>query len=126
MNRSEGGGLSLSFEVEDVLEKLRENKEAHEAEYNKAVEGYKVKLKEDLQQALMQCEVDITEGKIPKVPRFNLERPNHHLEEYTTAISMLEMTVNEEITLNQSQYYQYVLDEWDWTYGFRKMSSSYL
>lgn len=53
-------------------------------------------------------------GKLPTL-LFNLPMPMNQTAAYERVIGMLEMTVDEVIELEESDYQQYVLDQWGWS-----------
>jgi hypothetical protein len=55
-----------------------------------------------------------------------LEAPVDHSSEYETVISMLEWSVNEETTITQTQFNNFVLDKWGWTNQFVGTNGKYI
>lgn len=54
-----------------------------------------------------------------------IDMPLDHTKAYDRAISMLEMSVNETITLSEREFNQYVRDEWEWKDNFAQLCASY-
>jgi len=60
-----------------------------------------------------------------KVSNFNLTAPENHIEDYIRVLRMLNMSVEDKITLSEVQFNQYVMDNWHWTRSFKTMSATY-
>ncbi len=60
----------------------------------------------------------------PQSKQFPL--PESHVGEYNRAIKMVEMSVDDVIELDQHQFDQLVLDNWNWKRGFEIAKSAYL
>lgn len=52
--------------------------------------------------------------------------PTSHLDEYDEVIAMMEMSVDETISLDSSAFQQYVLDNWTWKKNFIGSVTKYL
>lgn len=57
--------------------------------------------------------------------KVNLTEPITHEADYRRVIMMLEMSVKDEIVISESQFRQYVLDEWQWKSAFDSVVGSY-
>lgn len=90
----------------ELLEKLKANRDSHTQLYKDAVEGFKVVAKDKLEKALATLE----KGSLPNSISFS--QPVDHTQQYNEAISMLEMSVDEKITLRRGEFNSYVLDSW--------------
>lgn len=113
-------GLKMSFPVDKLKVKLRENREEHSSIITEAKKNYLVALKKELEKKLDLME----EGK--KInPNSKLPVPGDNLEEYDTAISMLEFTNDSDVILTQDQYHCYVEDKWHWQRDFLNTASNY-
>jgi hypothetical protein len=49
---------------------------------------------------------------------FNLNQPESHMGDYARVLKMLEMDIKPEIMLDEQQFANYVMDEWNWKYNF--------
>ena len=57
---------------------------------------------------------------------FKLDAPINQIKEYDRAIKMLEMSVDNDITLSEQEFAEYVLDDWHWKNQFTLTNSAYL
>jgi len=111
----------IKVKVENLLEILKGNRQAHRAIFVEALEGYRKEAIELLEKAV----ADAKAGK--KVNTFiALEEPIDQTKDYDRAIGMLEMCVDEEITINDREYSQYVMDDWSWKGQFMATNTKYL
>ncbi len=108
----------------DLLEVLRKNREAHRATYLKAAEGYRNAVELALESALKY----IRDGQAiaPNLARMtSLTIPTEHTKDYDRVIRMLEMSTADEITVTETQFSQFVLDDWSWKQAFIGSTSRY-
>lgn len=92
-----------------LLTKIRENRDKHRELFLKAQNGYRADVIEGLDQMLR----DAREGK--QIRRSLLiPEPQDHTKDYDRVITMLEMSVDDEIELDWHSFDQYVMDNWAW------------
>ncbi len=105
----------------ELLAKVKANREAHRGIFLKALEGYRT-------EAIAQLEKMLEEAKSRKRIRgsIELEEPMDMTREYDRVISMLEMSEDDTIELTNSEFAQYVLDDWSWKHQFGVTNSKYL
>lgn len=108
----------------NLLGRIQKNRQTHKEQYENAVEEYK-------QAVIVELEEWLEKAKAGKdVRRMTvLDKPEDHTEEYDRVIDMLEMSVDEEITLDANSFNQYVRDEWHWKERFGssiRSTSAYL
>lgn len=113
-------GLVMNFRVSELISKLTENRERHLQIITEAKKNYLVALKKELEGKIQSLD----EGKQIN-PNSRLPVPGDNLDEYDTAISMLKMTADETVELEQSQYHCYVLDKWEWQRNFLEVAATY-
>lgn len=105
-----------------LIEKIEDNMETHQSTYDTAVEEFKdqqTKLLEDMLSAAR-------DGR--QFDRLALSRmpvPENHTDDYRRALAQLEMEVDDEIVLQQHEFNQLVLDEWEWTRNFHANTTTY-
>src|SRR6185295_867061 len=58
--------------------------------------------------------------------QFGLNVPQSHEKAYDQIIRMMEMSVDEEITLTCSQFACFVMDDWDWKEQWSASNATYL
>ena len=76
----------------------------------KAQEGYRKLVSEELDRMLG----DAREGR-PIQRSVTLTEPSNHIKDYDRVITMLEMSVDQTITLEAHDFDRYVMDNWDWS-----------
>lgn len=106
---------TFKFNKKDILEKLRSNLDKHKREYRELVEKNNLLLFGEIKNVLSQCK----EGKeYPDFTKFDQIRkvtPEDHTSEYEQMISILDMMVEDQITLTAAEFDCYVNDNWKWT-----------
>lgn len=104
----------------ELLNVLRENRDAHRAIFLEALEAYKEKSIELLEKQIQNLE----KGKFP-IRYSNLLIPEDHTEDYNRIISMLQMDIRKEFKLEENDYASYVLDDWQWKAAWLSNTLSY-
>lgn len=113
--------LKIKVNKKDLLESLHRNRDKHATDYAKAKKGFVKLLEKELRNKLH----DLQEGKKVELS-FENEKPKSYLKDYDDVIGMLELSVDNELTLNHQQYKQYVQNEWDWTRNWSTSNVAYL
>ena len=111
---------NLKFDKTKLLEIIKQNKTQHRAIFEEAYEGFYDALIAQLdkmkENALAKKKVSMYVG---------LTEPVDMTSEYDEVIQMLELTSDDSITLDQRQFKNYVLDEWNWKGQFITANSTY-
>jgi len=115
------GDSKITIKKSDLLEALRTNSKKHAADYKEAYAGYTVEFVKDAEKLLKQAK----EGNYSKTS-INHVPPTDHSSDYARVIRMMELCTAEEITVTESQFSQYVLDEWNWQAAFNATKMLYL
>ena len=104
-----------------LLTVLQENRTKHKLTVNVAFKEYR-KL------VIVELDKMIDEAKSGKTIRraIDLIEPMDQTAEYDTAILMLEMSVDQNIELDQHEFQQYVEDKWHWSNQFDFSNSTYM
>ena len=113
-------GITVKADIKTVLEKLRENREAHIAIVKEARAGYI----ERAQEALNGCLASLKEGK-PVPLHFDLRPPEDYTQVYDVAITMLELEQGGTVDLTADQVRHLLLDDWEWTDQFLGSNALY-
>jgi hypothetical protein len=92
-----------------LLERIKKNHDAHRDLFLKAQKGYRETVIEELDKML----ADARTGK-PVRTSLGLIEPQDHTNDYNRVIDMLEMSVDDVITLDARSFDNYVRDQWDW------------
>jgi len=111
----------VKVRVEELMETVKKNRDSHRDVFRRAQEGYRVKVIELLDQMLENARRG---GQISLA--FDLPVPTDHTVDYDRVIKMLEMTVDEEVELDQGDFAQYVMDDWSWKRQFVANTVTYL
>jgi len=120
MRTIQGFNLKSTIHKDALLAKLRENRERHAKIVEEAQAGY-VK---EAQQAIGEKLVELKLKKIASL-YFGLHPPIDHTEAYDTVIEMLDMSTDDHIVLNSSDFRNLVMDEWEWKDDFLVANSGY-
>jgi len=127
----------LTFDKKFLIEKLKENRKRHKDIYNESLIAYRQDvlatledLKDDLNERvtnLAECmkitNEDEEQTDSYKDYNFSLSnpfvvKPSNHLLDYDRTILMIENCQQNDIELTQTEYAQYVMDNWDWQQSF--------
>ena len=94
----------------DLLAKVRTNRDAHRDLFLKAREGYRKLVIEELDRMLADAKAGL-----PIRRSVTLTEPSNHVKDYDRVITMLEMSVDDTVTLDAQDFDRYVMDNWDWS-----------
>jgi len=113
----------ITANTDEVLKKLRANREAHAEIVVESRKGFVQRAREALSGRLD----DLAEGKVITL-EFSLQPPQDHTRQYDLAIAMLELHQNageETIALKAADVQQFILDDWTWMDGFLLANAGY-
>ncbi len=114
-------GLSIiTVKKEDLLVALKKNRSEHRALFLEAQDGFRVAFIHELDKMLAEARANKSYRKIVE-----LEEPHDHTRDYDRIIRMLEMSVKDEIQITETEFSQYVLDDWSWKHQFIETSNTY-
>ena len=112
---------SIRVNKQQLLEKLKENRNTHRDAFLEAQENYRKLVIQELDKMLE----DARNGR--EIRRsITLPNPQDHTNDYDVIIGMLEFSLDTDIQLDEYQYRNYVLDKWDWKGAFMTSNSAYL
>lgn len=103
-----------------LLETLTTNRDAHRAAFESALEGYRKRAVELLEEHIER----ISKGKVERV-LVSLPVPEDHTDDYDRAITSLEWSVFDEVELTIREFDQYVRDNWSWKQEFATTTAMY-
>jgi len=104
----------------ELLQIVQTNRANHRDIFEEALVGYHKALTEALEQRL----ADVKAGRPVKL-YFDLPEPKDQTKDYDRVVRMIEMSVNDHITLTQEEFAQYVMDDWRWRAEFIETTSNY-
>lgn len=113
-------GMETTVKREDLLIVVRSNREKHQKTFEEAWEGYKKAIIKELETALEDAKKGVRIYR-----QTTLVQPISQLQEYDRAIKMLEMNTQAEITLEEHEFNQFVMDKWNWSKQFAMSNKSY-
>ena len=95
---------------EELLTKVRANRDAHRSLFLLAQEVYRKLVIEELDKMLADARAGL-----PIKRSVSLTEPSDHTKDYDRVVAMLEMSGYETITREAQDFDQYVMDNWDWS-----------
>jgi len=112
---------SVTVNKTELLAILETNRAAHRDIFLKALDAYRVRVIEEFEVFLK----DAREGR--KIKRnISWPEPEDHTRDYDNAIRMLELSVDNEIELDEQDFQHYVMDQWVWRAAFTATNVRYL
>lgn len=106
----------------ELLKIVKENAIKHVADYDEAVEDFKVGV-------IKVAKANLKIANSGDILKFNFQRmpatPVNYADNYSRAIRMLELSVEDVIELEEHIFNQLVLDEWAWKQAFVAQSALY-
>ena len=121
---------NVQIKRDELLAKLRENRDKHIADFNAARVKFYEKRSEAIQ-ALAQADTDNREGRIaasitPLVSKLAaMPKPTSYENSYNRAISMLEREQREVLEITDAEFAQYYLDDWQWRGQYAASTAMY-
>lgn len=92
---------------------VAENRDKHRQLFEEALEAFREKAIENLEARIRQIRDG---GKIDLY--LDLQQPEDHTEDYDRVIEMLQYEVENEVKLSNTEFAQYVQDNWGWKTAF--------
>jgi hypothetical protein len=113
------GNRTITVKKLQLIEQLKVNMVNHIKEYENAVVAYKEEALKQLSQQIKEVE----EGSL--VARLNLVTPINSSKEYEKVIEMFEWEINDDVELEQDEFNQFVLDEFDFAVNAKFANTMY-
>lgn len=111
---------SVRLDKNTLLTTLRQNREKHAKDVAEAREGWKKEVMGDLEKA-----IEDIRSKGTTEFRYLESEPDDHTEDYDQAIRMLELSIDDVITLERDCFQNLVLDDWPWKKDFFASNAKY-
>lgn len=114
-----------------LLEKLRENRQRHAEIYADALDGYRDQVRDRLRGLLADFGDDDSFRALVDNNRLYLDEvldlpvPEDHTDDYDLAIQMLEMSIDDDVTLTSIEFRKFVNDEWEWKHRWEANTAAY-
>ena len=112
---------SVTVKKDELLAVVKKNLEAHEDLFVRALDGYRKQVIEELDRMLK----DAKDGKYI-CRAISLPEPIDHTNDYERVVTMLEMSTEDEIELDEQDFDRYVMDNWSWKHMATEINTSYL
>lgn len=112
--------MRITAKKDDVLTRLKSNREEHKKIVVEARDGYLKKARAALEERMK----DLSSGKLVSL-FFALAPPQDHTRVYDVTIEMLSLHTGAEIELDAEQVRNLMMDEWDWSQQFLTSNSAY-
>jgi len=109
---------------DNLLLTLHENRKKHSKDYREARTVWEAKVKDRI--AFVLKEVNGGIFKHAKSPLQHLPEPENFLDSYDTAIERLNWEEDATVELDETEFQQYVQNNWSWNHRFVANTSSYL
>jgi hypothetical protein len=105
----------------ELLAVVEKNRETHRAFFEKACVGYR-------KEFVTRLDAMLTDAKAGKRIRqhVGLVEPMDQTKDYDRVLTMLKMSTEDVIELSQSEFAQYVMDDWQWKAQFTATNSNYV
>lgn len=111
---------TVVVQKDKLVETLTANRDAHRAIFEEALEGYKTRSVELLEEHIER----INKGKVERIV-VSLPVPEDHTDDYDRALTSLEWSIFDEVELTMREFDQYVRDNWSWKNEFTATTSLY-
>ena len=108
----------------ELISILTTNMGQHSTTVAKAEEIFRERVQEKLDEALKAVKKGKPIGR--DVLFIALPVPENHRADYERVLSMLSLSLDDEVKLGEADYRRYVLDEWEWQGSFATNTTSYL
>ena len=105
----------------ELLEIVRKNLVEHLALFDKAEKAFRAKAIQEMEENLEKAK----KGKEFSLV-LSLHPPTSYEKDYNKIIRMLEMSTADEVSITETQFSQYVLNDWPWAKHFNSSVSTYV
>lgn len=109
MNDQRAGLEEIRVDKNKLLKTLKKNRDAHREVFEKAMDAYKTKAIEMLNDHIERIKANAPERVVISLPM-----PEDHTDDYDHAIEMIEWSLDDELWLDTSEFATYVRDDWGW------------
>ena len=114
---------SVKMNRKELLKIVKENKVKHVAEFTESVQDY-VNAVVKITKANLKLANTTSLEEIAKIRNLP-QKPMSYEDNYTRAIRMLELSVEDTIEVEEHIFNQLVLDEWGWKQAFTASAALY-
>ena len=135
MSQQATGLSATSIDRLSLVEAIKNNRDAHIAEYGEAMTEYKKELHAKLiaiNAKLTNALADVSNDSSGIVSAYegvdmsvNLTKPRSFQKEYDRVLRRLAMAIDTHVVLTESEFNTYVCDEWSWKGDFMRSTAMY-
>lgn len=117
------GTLEFEFSREELLARMKENRDKHSLQFKQALVGYYLEVAEQAKDIASQARKLSKEAEEASKGNGSVDnnnfyvqaiKPEDHTADYNRVIDMFELAKQDTIKLNERQFAQFIRDEWDW------------
>jgi len=112
---------NLSFAVGTVKRVVVENKEKHAAEFHAAYVGWVETCRQSATTMMERFDASAEPDEMFRFPT----APVSHEDDYSRVVDMLEYTTDSTVALTESEFEQYMRDQWSWSAGHQASFMAY-
>ena len=110
----------IKVKRDELLAKIEVNRTNHRQVFEDGQEVYREQMIKELDAML----ADAKSGK--KIRRaVSMPEPEDHTSDYDRVIRMLQMSIDDAIELDESDFARYVMDQWGWNASFAATTAAY-
>jgi hypothetical protein len=114
------GESKVTIKKDELLTAIKANLEQHKKDYDEALIGFRAAAIEAMQKNLERAQ---SGGEVKL--GIALTIPVEHTKDYDRVIRILTMSTANEIMISESQFTQYVMDDWNWKAAFVGSTAAY-
>ena len=121
----------VNVKREELIEVLKENRDAHKKEYDEAYAGYVQLCIEALEDKLETVE---SAAKAPKDSPVKFElffqdlmsAPENHVQDFQDVIDMFELSEDTKLSIGMEEYKRYYKNDWSWSRSWELSNKMYV
>ena len=117
---------TITVDKDELRLTLIKNRDEHKAIYDKAVIAYKEKFVRAAKRFAEDAVERAATGNFVFAQFGWLPVPEEHTEDFDRAIQMLEWEIGDTVELEETDFRQYVQNNWRWAASFASNSTSYI
>ncbi len=111
----------ITIKKEELIKTIKKNMKIHAREYKELHEIYTKLAISELEKLIKDIKID-SKGKSLYI---SLSEPQSNKDDYKIALEMLDLEVNDNVTISEKEFRQYIKDEWSWSNAFAISKASY-
>lgn len=112
---------TVTVDRHEFIARVQANRNAHRAVFEHALDGYRQRLIDELERRIR----DLRKGRWVE-QHIGLPEPEDHTDDYDRVLAMAEMSIDDTLELDESEFAMYVMDQWSWKQNFADSTLSYL